>query len=375
MSANESIKNKINLLITDDDKDIREIFIEILKRSGYINIESAGTGEEAVEILSNKFIDIALIDLNLPDINGMDLISQYRTISPDTEFIIITGYGSIDSAIKAMQFDVGGYLEKPVSGNKLLRTLEEVLVKHNLKMENQRFLKDLENANKEILFLNDLLVNNVDELNQSLLLTMVQIEKLNPTDEQKKVLKLFQQVIRKNARLTRNIKKLQSIVYKKTSDLIEIDITRTFNTAINRLRSDYSDKSFEIYGNLDQPKMVLADNDLLHFITELLLISILNDPNPKIRINLEFSNVNTDGINYLKINIRAFHMKYIYEQRNATHPSELMHSTNDQSFQDLGPFVINSLLKFYNGYLEMSDESDGNLLDIYLPLNTQNKEK
>ncbi|MBN1331102.1 MAG: response regulator [Candidatus Heimdallarchaeota archaeon] len=367
MSANESLKNKVNLLITDDDKDIREIFIEILKRSGYVNIESAGTGEEAIEILSNKFIDIALIDLNLPDINGIDLISQYRTISPDTEFIIITGYGSIDSAIKAMQFDVGGYLEKPVSGDKLLRTLDEVLVKHNLKIENQRFLKDLEHANKEILFLNDLLVNNVDELNQSLLLTMVQIEKLNPTDEQKKVLRLFQQAIRKNARLTRNIKKLQLIDKKRKSDLVEIDITKTFNTAINRLRSDYSDKSFEIHGILDQSNMVLADNDLLHFITELLLISILNDPNPKIRINLEFNNVNIKGIDYLKLNVRAFHVKYIFDQRNITHPSDLMHSTNDQSFQDLGPFVINSLLKFYKGYLEMPDENDGNLIDIFLP--------
>ncbi len=367
MSANESLKTKINLLITDDDKDIREIFVEILKRSGYNNVDSAGTGEEAIEILSSKFIDIALIDLNLPDINGIDLISQYRTISPDTEFIIITGYGSIDSAIKAMQFDVGGYLEKPISGDKLLRTLEEVLIKHNLKLENQRFLKDLENANKEILFLNDLLVNNVDELNQSLLLTMVQIEKLNPTDEQKKVLRLFQQAIRKNARLTRNIKKLQSIEEKKESDIVEIDLTRTFNTAINRLRSDYSDKSFEIYGDLDQSRIVLADNDLLHFISEILSISILNDPNPKIRINLEFSKVKTDETNYIKINIRAFHVKYIFEQKDITHPSELVHSTNDQSFQDMGPFVINSLLNFYKGYLEMPDKEDSNLLNIYLP--------
>ncbi|MHA1212875.1 MAG: response regulator, partial [Candidatus Heimdallarchaeota archaeon] len=207
MSTIESLKGKINLLITDDEDDLREIFIEILKRSGYENVEGVGSGSEAVEHFKSKFIDIALIDLNLPDINGIELISQLRVINPDAEFIIITGYGSLDYAIKAMQFDVGGFLEKPVSGEKLLRTIEEVLVKHSLKMENQKFLKDLEKANKEITFLNDLLVNNVDELNQSLLMTMVQIEKLHPTDEQKKVLRLFQQAIRKNARLTRNIKK------------------------------------------------------------------------------------------------------------------------------------------------------------------------
>jgi len=121
-----------------------------------------------------------------------------------------------------MQIDVGAFLEKPVSSDKLLRTLEEVMIKLSLKLENQKFLEDLELANNEILFLNDLLVNNVDELNQSLLLTMVQIEKLNPTDEQKKVLRLLQQAIRKNARLTRNIKKLQTIDDKSESDLTNI---------------------------------------------------------------------------------------------------------------------------------------------------------
>ncbi|MHA1212726.1 MAG: response regulator [Candidatus Heimdallarchaeota archaeon] len=368
MSTIESLKGKINLLITDDEDDLREIFIEILKRSGYTNVEGVGSGSAAIEHFKSKFIDIALIDLNLPDINGIELISQLRVINPDAEFIIITGYGSLDYAIKAMQFDVGGFLEKPISGDKLLRTIEEVLVKHSLKMENQKFLKDLEKANKEITFLNDLLVNNVDELNQSLLMTMVQIEKLHPTDEQKKVLRLFQQAIRKNARLTRNIKKLQAIENKDETNLKSIDISSMFNTVINRLRSDYSDKAFEVYGDLDQPRMVRADNDLLHFLTELLLIAIQNDPSPKIRINLEFEEVTKEEIEYLKIAIRAFHVKYIYDQKDVTQSSDLMGVTTEQSFQDLGPHIINQLLRFYKGSLELPNESDKNFINIFLPL-------
>ncbi|NHJ33723.1 MAG: response regulator, partial [Asgard group archaeon] len=364
-----SVKEKISILIIDDDQDIGDLFVEIIKNSGYTNVRCVGTGEEGRAVLSDEFVNIAMVDLKLPDINGMDLISQLRSISPDTEFIIVTGYGTLDTAIKAMQFDVGGYLEKPVSPDKILRTLDEVIVKHILKLENQQFLEDLGIAHKEILFLNDLLVNNVDELNQSLLLTMVQIEKLNPTPEQKKVLSLFQEAIRKNARLTRNIKKLQAISEKSKENITEVDISRAFATVVNRLRSDYGDKNFEVTGDFNQPHLVLADNDLNHMITELLLMPILNDPKPKIRINVEFKNVTKDDTDYLKVNVNAFQVNYIYNQKDVEHPTDLKTTAaTEQEFQDLGPFVINSLIRFYNGFVSLPVEAQRNILDIYLPL-------
>lgn len=368
MITDASFKEKMSTLIIDDEEDIREIFIEIIKRNGYKNVDSVGSGEEAVEIFKKQHFDIALIDLNLPDINGIDLIAKLRVINSDAEFIIITGYGSLDYAIKAMQIDVGAFLEKPVSSDKLLRTLEEVMIKLNLKLENQKFLEDLELANNEILFLNDLLVNNVDELNQSLLLTMVQIEKLNPTDEQKKVLRLFQQTIRKNARLTRNIKKLQTITTKTDSGLMNIELSSVFNNVLNRLHNDYSDKKFEIISNIEKERVVCADNDLMHMLTELFLISILNDPSPKIRINVYFSEAEKNNEKYLKMNVKAFQIKHIYDQRNITQPTDLKIATNEHSFQGLGPFIINSLLRFYKGYVELPDNDSNNLLDIYLPL-------
>jgi YesN/AraC family two-component response regulator len=368
MIADASLKEKMSTLIIDDEEDIREIFIEILKRNAYKNVESVGSGEEAIDLFKKQHFDIALIDLNLPDINGIDLITKLRVINPDAEFIIITGYGSLDYAIKAMQIDVGAFLEKPVSSDKLLRTLEEVMIKLSLKLENQKFLEDLELANNEILFLNDLLVNNVDELNQSLLLTMVQIEKLNPTDEQKKVLRLFQQAIRKNARLTRNIKKLQTIDDKSESDLKSIEFSKIFTTVLNRLRNDYSDKKFEIIGDVEKERVIHADNDLMHLLTELFLISILNDPSPKIRINVKFDEVEKDQKNYLKMNVKAFQVKHIYDQREITQPTDLKIATNEHSFQDLGPFIINSLIRLYQGFVELPDEESSNLLDIYLPI-------
>jgi len=340
MSNNGFNKNHLKILIIDDDKDIRDIFEEVLKRSGYANIDSVGSGEAALSKLSSTFYNIALIDLHLPDIHGMDLISKVRTISPDSEFVIVTGYGSLDSAIKSLQFDVAGYLEKPINSDKLLRTIDQVVDKHSLKMSNRQFTKDLEVANNEILFLNDLLVNNVNELNQSMLMTMVQIERLNPTAEQKKVLKLFQQEIRKNARLTGNIRRLEQ------------------TQQINSKSPDYKDKNFEIIGDFDQQHFVVADNNLTHLLSELLLLTILNDPKPKIRINLNFEKVQKDKKNYIKMNIQGFLTKLVYQQKEIKTPSELKEATNDKTFQGLGPFVINRILSAYNGFVELPADTE-----------------
>ena len=366
MSSNNIIREYASVLIVDDDQDLRDVYEEVLKRNNFANNTSVGTGEEAKKLLSEEFFNIALIDLNLPDINGMDLISQLRTISPDTEFVIVTGFASIDSAIKSLQFEIGGYLEKPINSEKLIMTIDDVLEKQKLKSENQKFLEDLEIANKEIRFLNDLLVNNVDELNQSLLLTIVQIERLNPTDEQKKVLNLFQDSIRKNARLTRNIRKHQTteqneIVLKKSN------ITSVINSALNRLREDYSDKNFECFCDLNEPRYVKADNNLSHLIMEILLIAILNDPSPKIRIKIDFEEEEIDGVQYLKIIFNSFSANLIFEQKDFTHPSELKDKISALAFQDLGPFVANKLIKQYDGNVSISDSVSGkNYLEVSL---------
>ncbi|NHJ06181.1 MAG: hybrid sensor histidine kinase/response regulator [Candidatus Heimdallarchaeota archaeon] len=366
MSANGKNREKTTILIVDDDKDLRDVYEEVLKRNNYTNNSSVGTGEEAKEKIAEEFFNIAVIDLNLPDLNGMDLISQLRAISPDTEFIIVTGFASIDSAIKSIQFELGGYLEKPISTDKLIRTLDDVRLKQILKFENQKFLKDLEIANKEIRFLNDLLVNNVDELNQSLLLTMVQIERLNPTNEQNKVLQLFQESIRKNARLTRNIRKYQTIE-QSPPELEIIDLTTVINAALNRLKEDYSNKNFECLCDLSESRKVIADNNLSHIIMEILLIAILHDPSPKIRIRIDFNKETIDGICYYKITFYSFQANLIYDQRNIQHPSDLQVSVSAMEFQDMGPFIVNEFLKHYSGKVAISElEENKNYLEIFL---------
>ena len=75
MSANGFVKEKISILIIDDDQDIGDLFVEILNRNGFKNVRCVGTGEKGRAVLSDEFFNIAMVDLKITDINGMELIS------------------------------------------------------------------------------------------------------------------------------------------------------------------------------------------------------------------------------------------------------------------------------------------------------------
>ncbi|MBD3190052.1 MAG: response regulator [Candidatus Heimdallarchaeota archaeon] len=361
-------KNNIRILLIDDDEAIRSVFSEILRSEGYPLVEVAADGAEALSLFKEYRFNVAFVDLYLPDIDGIELISKLRSLSDFTEFIIVTGYGSLDSAIKALQFDVGGYLEKPISSSKLIRTLETCLEKQRLKVENRRFLEELEQANTEVRFLNDLLINNVNELNQSLLMTLDLASETGLSLEQEKVLKLFHHTIRKNARLTNNIRRLKEISQISLADLSPCNLTESLSKAIDRLRGTYWDKDFEVKSDLSEERTVLADKNLHFLFYELFSIAILNDPKSTVKISVDFTKTSINSHNYWKISFNSFFAKLVYDQRNISDPSKLEISPTDQSFQDLGPFVINALVRIYHGFVDVSKTTDGpHNLDLYLP--------
>ncbi|MBF0338408.1 MAG: response regulator [Nitrospirae bacterium] len=106
--------NKITVLIVDDDRIMREqLEKEVLR--GFFNVEMARDGKTAIEIIRRKEVGILLVDINLPDINGIELIRKVKGIKPDCELIVITGYGNIDLAIQSLRNGAIDYIEKPVN--------------------------------------------------------------------------------------------------------------------------------------------------------------------------------------------------------------------------------------------------------------------
>ena len=117
---------KKTILVVDDDKSILRTFTHILQKSGY-EIDVAETGKEAMEKAENSHFDLALVDVRLPDMDGTDLLAKLKKQFQHTVKIMITGFPSLETGVKALDEGADAYLVKPVKPQELLMLLDEKL--------------------------------------------------------------------------------------------------------------------------------------------------------------------------------------------------------------------------------------------------------
>jgi DNA-binding response OmpR family regulator len=120
----EAKKNTI--LVVDDDKSILSTFLRFLEKAGYA-VETAETGKEALDKAQAKSFDVALVDVGLEDMDGNDLLLKLKGINSELVTIVITGFSTKTTGIRAADFGADDYLVKPVKPNELLRVIEERL--------------------------------------------------------------------------------------------------------------------------------------------------------------------------------------------------------------------------------------------------------
>lgn len=116
------------ILIVDDEESIREVLATILREEGYV-AETAKNGKEAIEKSEAKFYNLALIDIRLPDMEGTELLSAIKETTPKMVKIIMTGYPSLQNAVKAVNKGASAYILKPFKVEAVLKTIKEELKK------------------------------------------------------------------------------------------------------------------------------------------------------------------------------------------------------------------------------------------------------
>ena len=119
-------KSNVHILVVDDDKSILRTFTRILQKSGY-EIDVAETGKEAIEKSGKEHYDLALIDIRLPDMDGTDLLNKVQKTMHETVKIMITGFPSLETGVKALDEGADAYLVKPVKPEELLALIEDKL--------------------------------------------------------------------------------------------------------------------------------------------------------------------------------------------------------------------------------------------------------
>ena len=115
-----------SILIVDDDIGVRNMLSSVLYDGGYL-IEGVENGKEAIKACEESLFDVALIDIELPDMKGTELLNRLRKIQPKMIRIIITGHPSIESAMKAVNERADGYVLKPFEVTELLEMIARLL--------------------------------------------------------------------------------------------------------------------------------------------------------------------------------------------------------------------------------------------------------
>jgi len=139
----------LNILIVDDDRNLLKTLKDILKTKDYRLFQSL-TGSEALGIFKSEDISLVITDLKLSDVSGLELIQSFKEISPDIEFIILTGYASQQTAIEAINTGAFAYFEKPYDINQLLLSIQQALEKQQgkflLKKSKEKYQNLFDNA-------------------------------------------------------------------------------------------------------------------------------------------------------------------------------------------------------------------------------------
>jgi len=132
---------KESILIVDDDESTCRMLALIFGKNGY-EVEAAGTGREALEKAQGKFFNAVLLDIKLPDMEGIGLLAPLHRMHPDMVMIMVTAYASLETAMQALNKGASAYITKPFYMQEVLVTVREALEKQRLVMENRRLYEE-----------------------------------------------------------------------------------------------------------------------------------------------------------------------------------------------------------------------------------------
>ncbi len=141
----------IKILIVDDEKGLRTGTKRLLESEGY-QVECAENGTDGIKAGSSKEFDLALIDLKMPDVDGIKVMKEILKVHPDTICIIATAFASYETAIESTKYGAFSYIPKPFTPDELLHQLEQAYSRRELLLEKEKWTKEREERLLEVAF-------------------------------------------------------------------------------------------------------------------------------------------------------------------------------------------------------------------------------
>ncbi len=132
----------LTILVVEDGQSQRELLCDFLRDEGY-DVSEAENGKQALEKVATAYFDLLLVDYKMPEMDGIELLEAVKAINPEIDVIMMTAYGTIDTAIQAMKAGAADYITKPVDLEELLIQMELISEQQTLRKENQMLRQEL----------------------------------------------------------------------------------------------------------------------------------------------------------------------------------------------------------------------------------------
>jgi len=143
------VEQLIDILVVDDEQQMREVLRDVLEEHGYF-VEEASGGWEALEKLASHSYDLVLLDLKMPDLDGIEVLKRARAQKSDICAIMMTAFASPETAVEALKNGAYDYITKPFSPEDLISTIERALREQELERQNKRLLETLQHKTERL---------------------------------------------------------------------------------------------------------------------------------------------------------------------------------------------------------------------------------
>lgn len=125
---------KSNILVVDDEPVARQSLSDILRLEGYA-VNSVPNGQAAVEYVRTHPVDLMIVDLRMPGMDGLEVVQVVNSVSPETEVVLLTAFGSTESAIQALRLRIHDYLLKPAPPSQVVNTVKKGLARRDARLK------------------------------------------------------------------------------------------------------------------------------------------------------------------------------------------------------------------------------------------------
>jgi signal transduction histidine kinase len=371
------------ILIIEDEEDVRESYLDMFEFFGY-EVDAAPNGREGVIKVTNNEYDIVITDLNMPEMDGIEVLKVVKKNKPYIEVIVITGYATLENAIKAMKIGAYDYFTKPIDLEHVKIVLSKCVQSIKARKENE----ELKGINKKLTELNELKDKFITITNHELRtpLTVLKgyldlIDMFLPENSDKdlvEALDISKETMKEMVTIIEHLHDLSFFDYgKKNYTKNEFSLTELLQTIYNEMKVLFKNRNIKFNFSLEgEPVKLIGDQERLKRSLRELLQNALKFTGEKGEVNLIYA-ANNNGKNVfikvvdsgigIPVDKQDLIFEPFYEVQNSIH-----HTTSKSEFMGggigLGLTLAKQVIESHDGQIIVESEpKKGSIFTVVLP--------